>query len=258
MSRMDLAWMRSELHGHDFQPLFATLSGAHLYGFESPDSDVDLRGAFVLPLDQVVGLIGSSETVVRQYHTARTDALSPVEMDLVCHDIHKYCQLIVKRSGEVLEQLYSPLVVWDSPALHELRDLAKPHILRQCYHHYRGFLGNQLRFVDKPEATVRECLYAYRVALTGIHLLKTGRVEANLTHLLPDYPQAGVDELLHRKRNQREKTPLPPDLKSRHRERLAELETELAQAFESSPLPAEHPDLRPMHDFVVRVRLGQL
>ncbi len=28
--------------------LFATISGAHLYGFPSPDSDFDLRGAHVL------------------------------------------------------------------------------------------------------------------------------------------------------------------------------------------------------------------
>jgi len=30
--------------------LFATISGAHLYGFPSPDSDYDLRAAHVLPL----------------------------------------------------------------------------------------------------------------------------------------------------------------------------------------------------------------
>jgi hypothetical protein len=35
--------------------LFATISGAHLYGFPSPDSDYDLRGAHVLPLDAVGG-----------------------------------------------------------------------------------------------------------------------------------------------------------------------------------------------------------
>jgi len=34
--------------------LFATISGAHLYGFPSPDSDFDLRGPHVLPLEKVV------------------------------------------------------------------------------------------------------------------------------------------------------------------------------------------------------------
>ena len=30
--------------------LFATISGAHLYGFPSADSDVDMRGCFRAPL----------------------------------------------------------------------------------------------------------------------------------------------------------------------------------------------------------------
>ena len=34
--------------------LFATISGAHLYGFPSPDSEFDLRGEHVLPRRHVV------------------------------------------------------------------------------------------------------------------------------------------------------------------------------------------------------------
>jgi hypothetical protein len=36
--------------------LFATISGAHLYGIPLPDSDFDLRGAHVLPHDRVIDL----------------------------------------------------------------------------------------------------------------------------------------------------------------------------------------------------------
>ena len=43
--------------------LFVTISGAHLYGFPSPDSDYDLRGAHILPLSVVVGLDPNPETV---------------------------------------------------------------------------------------------------------------------------------------------------------------------------------------------------
>src|SRR3954469_17289586 len=46
--------------------LFATISGAHLYGFPSPDSDFDLRGAHVLPLEKVVGLEVRAETAEPQ------------------------------------------------------------------------------------------------------------------------------------------------------------------------------------------------
>ena len=44
-------------------PLFATVSGAHLYGFPSPDSDVDLRGAFVLPVPALLRLGEPQETI---------------------------------------------------------------------------------------------------------------------------------------------------------------------------------------------------
>ena len=43
--------------------LFATISGAHLYGFPSPDSDFDLRGAHILPLDRIIGLEEGEDTV---------------------------------------------------------------------------------------------------------------------------------------------------------------------------------------------------
>ena len=39
-----------QVEGHPYPLLFATISGAHLYGFPSPDSDYDLRGAHLLPL----------------------------------------------------------------------------------------------------------------------------------------------------------------------------------------------------------------
>jgi len=44
-------------------PVFATISGAHLYGFASPDSDVDLRGAVLLPARALLGLHPPKETI---------------------------------------------------------------------------------------------------------------------------------------------------------------------------------------------------
>src|SRR5262245_8022018 len=43
--------------------LFVTISGAHLYGFHSGDSDYDLRGVHILPTREVVGLQEGLETI---------------------------------------------------------------------------------------------------------------------------------------------------------------------------------------------------
>ena len=58
-----------------------TVSGAHLYGFPSPDSDYDLRGVHVLPVREVVGLDPGRETV---QSSGIDDGL---EIDLVTHNV---------------------------------------------------------------------------------------------------------------------------------------------------------------------------
>jgi hypothetical protein len=55
--------LRAAVSGQPYLLLFATISGAHLYGFPAPDSDFDLRGGHVLPLEKVVGLDVRDETV---------------------------------------------------------------------------------------------------------------------------------------------------------------------------------------------------
>jgi len=112
------------LAAQPYPVLFATISGAHLYGFPSPDSDYDLRGAHVLPLDAVVGLDVRDETVQQEMIVSpdTSSGLRPpspesgegegaLEMDIVSHDVKKFFGLLLKKNGYVLEQLYSPLIV---------------------------------------------------------------------------------------------------------------------------------------------------
>src|SRR5207237_7014795 len=93
-----------------YPSLFATISGAHLYGFPSPDSDYDLRGVHVLPLREVIRLKPS-----RELETLTVSGeVEGLEMDLVTHDACKFLNLLLRKNGYVLEQLYSPFVVLDN------------------------------------------------------------------------------------------------------------------------------------------------
>jgi predicted nucleotidyltransferase len=228
--------------------LFATLSGAHLYGFESPDSDVDLRGAFLLPKEDLLGLKEPKET------RSRTFVHEGLEIDIVLHDLNKYCRLLLKRSGEVLEQLYSTWVIRGGPVLEQLRELIRPQIVRPFYFHYRGFLANQLRFVEKPEATLKELLYGYRVALSGIHLLKSGQMLSHLPSLLELYPQNEVADLVAEKQSTREHQPLSEAQRGLHQPRLLELQAELEAAYQNSSLPIDGPGIEDLNAFVVSLR----
>src|SRR6202008_1959065 len=113
--------------------VFVTISGAHLYGFPSPDSDYDLRGVHLLPLKDVVGLNAGHETV------EKSGIYDGLEIDLVTHDARKFFGLMPKKNGYVLEQVFSPLIVHTTPEHAELREIAKQCVTRHHVHHYFGF-----------------------------------------------------------------------------------------------------------------------
>lgn len=67
--------------------------------------------------------------------------------------------------------------------LEELREIGRGCIVRHLFHHYRGFFHTQRKLLGKGQPSVNELLYAYRVLMTGIFVLDTGVVEANLETL---------------------------------------------------------------------------
>ncbi|MDQ3652730.1 MAG: nucleotidyltransferase domain-containing protein, partial [Acidobacteriota bacterium] len=175
--------------------IFVTISGAHLYGFPSPDSDYDLRGMHILPVQEVVGLEPGRETIEM---SEKRDGL---EIDLVTHDVKKFFGMLLKKNGYVLEQLYSPLVLRTSDAHAELKEVARGCITRHHSHHYFGFAETQWKLFHKERPRrVKPLLYVYRVLLTGIHLMRTGRVEANLARLNEDFKLGYINDLISQKR----------------------------------------------------------
>jgi predicted nucleotidyltransferase len=150
----------AELAAHRHPLLFVTISGAHLYGFPSRDSDYDLRGVHVLPLPGVLGLDVADETV------ESAGVRGGVEIDLVTHDVKKFFSLLLRKNGYVLEQLYSPLVVHTRPEHEELKSVARGCVTRHHAHHYFGFAETQWKLFEKENPRrVKPLLYVYRRSL---------------------------------------------------------------------------------------------
>ncbi|MFG2304984.1 DNA polymerase beta superfamily protein [Actinacidiphila glaucinigra] len=232
------------------QPLlFATVSGAHLYGFPSRDSDVDLRGVHLLPLADLIGLREGEETQTRMWEQ---DGL---ELDLVTHDLLKFARLMLRRNGYVLEQLLSPLVVHTSGVHAQLVDLAPGVITGHHAHHYRGFARTQWELYEKT-GELKPLLYTFRVLLTGIHLMRTGTVEAHLPTLLEHVTAPGyVRELIHEKAVAEHG--LAVDLDPRRlRADVDALHEVLDDAQRDTRLPGEPTAYDALHDLVVRTRVA--
>lgn len=231
--------------------VFATISGAHLYGFPSPDSDYDLRGVHVLPLPHVIGLEVRDETL----EDARV--IDGLEMDIVTHDIRKFFGLLLKKNGYVLEQLYSPLIVQTTPHHEELKQIARGCITRNHSHHYFGFAETEWKLFSKESPRrVKPLLYIYRVLLTGIHLMRTGQIEANLVTLNEEFRLPFIADLVKRKAKGEQTTIEDADL-TFHESEYQRLRAELQTSSEVSRLP-EVPSKETraaLNDLLIRVRL---
>ncbi len=242
--------LRGEVLQHPYRLVFATVSGAHLYGFPSPDSDYDLRGCHVLPVREVVGLDPGQETV------ASSTAKGGLEVDLVTHDVKKFFGLLLKKNGYVLEQVYSPLVVHTTAEHEELKAVARGCITRHHNHHYLGFAETQWRLFDKERPRrVKPLLYVYRVLLTGMHLMRTGEVEANLVRLNAEARLPHVEGLIAQKLAGPEKSSLDDANVDFHRREYERLRAELEAAHRESSLPDGPTARAALNDLLVRVRV---
>ena len=243
--------LQRQVASHPYPLLFATISGAHLYGFPSPDSDFDLRGVHLLPLRDVVGMLETEETV------EKNGIHDGLEIDLVTHDAKKFFGLLLKKNGYVLEQLLSPLVVFTTPQHAELKAIAADCITRHHAHHYFGFAETQWKLFQKADPPhVKPLLYVYRVLLTGIHLMRTAEIEANLVRLNEDARLPYLPDLIARKTGGPELGRLEAADLAFHEAEYERLRLLLQKAFDESRLPEAPNAAAALNDLLVRVRFS--
>ena len=123
-------------------------------------------------------------------------------------------------------------------------------------HHYLGFAATQWkRFQKESPPRVKPLLYVYRVLLTGMHLMQTGRIEANLTRLNETANLPYIVELIARKLAGPEKGTLAEADLDFHRREYERLCCALRAASEASSLPDVARGKSDLHDLLVRLRL---
>ena len=172
------------------------------------------------------------------------------------HDVLKFFSMLLKRNGYVLEQLYSPLVVQSGPAHEELKEIAKGCVTRHHSHHYLGFAATQWNLFQKESPPrVKPLLYVYRVLLTGIHLMRTGRIESNLITLNEDFGLPYIEELVSRKIHGAERSRLDTPEVEFHQTEYERLVSQLEGEAAVSTLPEEAACRDALNDLLVRVRL---
>ncbi len=228
--------------------LVVYLSGAHAYGFPSPDSDLDLKAIHIAKTSTLVGLEPPQPTF------DRAEVIEGVEIDYTSNELAHALAGILHGNGNFLERMLGRAVLAEASIAKSVRPLVKATLSRRVHKHYRGFSSNQLRFLEK-EPTNKKLLYVLRTAMTGTHLLLTGELEADLGDLLERYDLGDARALIEAKKAG-ERSAVDPKLLETWRPRLDVILSRLDKARDESILPEEPPAdaVRALEAWLVEVR----
>jgi predicted nucleotidyltransferase len=207
------------------------LSGAHAYGFPSPDSDLDLKCVHVAKTRDLVGLEadeGGSE---------RMEVREGVELDYGSNELGPVLRGVIRGNGNFIERLLGDLVLGgDRDLLLSAREVVRPLLSRRVGRHYAGFAASQLRlFGEKP--TAKRALYVLRTAATGRHLLATGELVTDLLRLAAYAPAEHTELLAIKQRG--EQSQLPAEQAEVWQSKLRGAIDAVDAAWPASVLPAE-------------------
>lgn len=237
----------------DRRHLVVSLSGAHAYGFPSPDSDLDLKSIHVAPTERLLGL-----SPPRPGTPDRIQLVDGVEVDYSSNELQTALAGVLQGNGNFLERILSRFVLRSSPEHESLREPVRRSLSRRLHRHYRGFATGQLHEWEKDGLrSVKKLLYVLRTTLTGAHALLTGVIETDVTLLLDEHGFGAARELIDAKRRG-ERSELSPSLAAQWKGIVGRAFDVLDGALARSPLPAEPPNEAELDAWLVALRRAGL
>lgn len=229
-----------------------SLSGAHAYGFPSPDSDLDVKAVHLDPTEGLLGFPRPARIA------ERLEVVDGVEVDYSSNELGGVLQGVLKGNGNFIERFVSGYTFNTAPGFEVLRALVQGALSRRIHRHYAGFAGQQRAEWEKTgRASAKKLLYVLRTTLTGTHALLTGEVVTDVTRLLEPYGFGEAMELVVQK-TRGEKSELPPAMVKRWAERVPRAFTLLDEALAASRLPEEPANSGELEAWLIHKRLEHL
>jgi predicted nucleotidyltransferase len=228
------------------RPLYAVVTGAHMFGFPSHNSDLDLRGAFAYRTDDLLGLDRKSTSINAMLDT-------DPELDIDLKEIGAHFNLVRKPNMNFIEHVNSPHVIYTSPEHEDMKSLSNRCISKKVHPFYVGFVDKVLRDAEQT-GIIKRHLYAMRLLLSGAHVLRTGEVVSDINVLNEGPRHALVDELVEAKKAGELATYKGDS--TRIKQFTDELRSDFERAYRESPLPDSPPiqAVRDMNSYLIKFR----
>ncbi|GKT09268.1 nucleotidyltransferase domain-containing protein [Desulforhabdus sp. TSK] len=183
----------------DLRVLYAVESGSRAWGFESTDSDWDVRFIYLRRPDWYLSVQNRRDVV---------ELALDGDLDISGWDLKKALVLFAKSNPPLLEWLRSPLVYVESSSVAErLRNLSARYFsARACTYHYLHMAeGNYREYLDGDQVRLKKYFYVLRPVLACRWIEEHGAMPPmEFATLVEDQLPApllqAVESLLSRKR----------------------------------------------------------
>lgn len=153
---------------HNVKVLYAIESGSRAWGFESPNSDYDVRFIYAHPTDWYLAVNLEDKRDVIEYPIVD-------EIDINGWDIRKALKLFYKSNPAFIEWLQSPIVYVDdhhfATKARELLPLIASST-RGIYHYLHMAKGNFREYLKKEQVPLKKYFYILRPLLAIMWLEK--------------------------------------------------------------------------------------
>lgn len=154
------------------------VTGSKAYGLDHADSDEDIKGIYVAPTANVLGLFGVKDTID---HT---------EPDWTYHELGKFLKLAMKCNPTILELLYLEGYTVTSKFGRMLVDNRHLFLSKTIYHSYGGYAISQARKLNARGGTFgngrnkrysKHARHCFRLLYQGKELLETGNLTVRVS-----------------------------------------------------------------------------
>ena len=183
--------------------ILKVLTGSHLYGTSTPQSDKDYIGIFIPDKDYVLGLNKCEQVEFNTNPSSSGIKNSKDDTDCTLYSLPKFIKLAVQGNPNVLEVLFAPPqnIVYVNKYGRRLLEAASFFVSKRIEHTFLGFARSQrYKLENKQYEGSRKLLvqtYGYDVkyAYHLIRLLREGRELADTGKLI--LPLQNQHNLMH-------------------------------------------------------------
>lgn len=182
--------------------IYAVESGSRAWGFESIDSDYDVRFIYVRDKNEYLCLEEKSDVIQL-----------PIDdvFDISGWDIKKALKLLYKSNPSLLEWFASPIVYKETKEASYIREVIPLYFSqKKLYCHYQRMAKTSLKYMNNEKVSVKKYLYILRCILSSQYIVHNKKqppieIERLIECELPSELREDMNKLLMIKKNSNEK-----------------------------------------------------